>query len=150
MKKFLLPALAVLALTTACKKDDSPATPTAMQVSGTLSGANSIPANASPATGSMTGTFDKASRVLTYNIAFANLTGPAMMAHLHFGDAKHVNPVPTVPFAVPSPNVATGTIAGSATLTPQQADSLVAGKIYANIHTNKYMAGEIRSTVVVK
>lgn len=144
----LLLGLAAFTLTTACKKDDT--TPAPMQVSGTLSAANEVPAVSVPAaTGSFTGTYDPTSMVLTYNVAFSGLTGPATAAHLHYGDAKHKTAAPTVPFAN-VPSAASGTFSGTATLTAMQADSLKAGKLYANIHTSANGGGEVRANLTAK
>lgn len=144
----LLLGLAALTLTTACKKDDN--TPAPMQVSGTLSSANEVPAVSVPAaTGAFTGTYDPSSMVLTYNVTFAGLTGPATAAHLHYGDPKHKTAAPTVPFAN-VPSTTSGTFSGTATLTAMQADSLKAGKLYANIHTSANSGGEVRANLTAK
>lgn len=150
MKKVILAALASLTLATACKKDD-PATPAVKQVSAALSPANQIPAvtTAPSATGTMTGTYDPTSKLLTYSVTFAGLTGNATAGHLHFGDTKHKTAAPTLPFSG-VPAATSGTFSGTATLTQMQADSLTAGKLYANIHTDKNQGGEIRANLVVK
>lgn len=148
MKHFFLLLLAGLAFTTACKKDDN--TPAPMQVAGTLSAANEVPAVSVPAaSGSFTGTYDPGSMVLTYSVTFSGLTGPATAAHLHYGDAKHKTAAPTVPFAN-VPSAASGTFSGTATLTAMQADSLKAGKLYANIHTDANKNGEVRANLTAK
>lgn len=149
MNKILLLALAGLAFTSACKKDDDN-TPATMQVTGTLNSANEVPAVSVPgATGAFTGSFNPSSMVLTYAVTYSGLTGPATAAHLHFGDAKHKTAAPTVPFAN-VPSAASGTFNGTATLTSMQADSLKAGKLYANIHTDKNGGGEIRANLTAK
>lgn len=145
---FLVAALAALTLASACKKktDDSPA-PT-QQLSGSLSAANSVPSNPSPGMGTVTGTYDPTSKVLTYKLDFTGLTGPPTIAHFHFGNPQHVGPT-----FVSFTNLPTGTsgpIIGTATLTAAQSDSFKLGHVYANIHTAKYPAGEIRANVVVK
>jgi hypothetical protein len=148
MKKILLLALAGLAFTSACKKDDN--TPATMQVTGSLSAANEVPAVSAPgATGAFTGSYNPSSMVLTYAVTYSGLTGPATAAHLHFGDTKHKTAAPTVPFAN-VPSMASGTFNGMATLTSMQADSLKAGKLYANIHTDTNKNGEIRANLTAK
>ena len=149
MKNLFFLTLATLTLATACKKDD-PATPSTMQLSGTFASSAEIPAVTTPSTGSGTvsGTFDKSTMLLTYNINFTGLTAPATIAHFHFGDAKHMGPV-FVPFNN-VPSATSGTITGSTPLTAAQADSLMLGHVYANIHTVNNKPGEIRSNVVVK
>lgn len=149
MNKFLLLALAGLALTSACKKDDNN-TPATMQVTASLNSASEVPAVSVPgATGAFTGTYNPSSMVLTYAVTYSGLTGPATAGHLHFGDTKHKTAAPTVPFTG-VPSAASGTFSGTATLTSMQADSLKAGKLYANIHTTANSGGEIRGNLTAK
>lgn len=156
MKYLLLPALAALVLTTACKKDDNSA-PATMQVSGTLAPANEVPAvtTAPAATGTITGTYTPSTKVLNYTVTFSGLSGPATGAHIHFGDAKHKGSI-WLPFTG-VPSATSGTITGTATLTTatsanpvSQSDSLTLGHTYVNVHTANNAGGEIRATVVVK
>ncbi len=149
MNKLLLFALTGLALTSACKKNDDN-TPATMQVTGSLSAANEVPAVSAPnATGTFTGTYNPSNMVLTYAVAYSNLTGPATAAHLHYGDSKHKTAAPTVPFSN-VPSAASGSFNGTVTLTSMQADSLKAGKLYANIHTSTNSGGEIRGNLTAK
>lgn len=148
MKKVLLSVFSGLVLLSACKKDEE-SVPT-MQVSGTLSPANEVPAvTNSTATGTMTGMYTPSTKVLNYTITYSGLTGPATAAHLHFGDAKHTTPQPTVPFTG-VPSTASGSFAGTVTLNPMQADSLMAKRMYANIHTTVNGGGELRANLTVK
>jgi hypothetical protein len=85
--------------------------------------------------------------VLNYNIAYSGLTTmPASAGHFHFGApgrARAANVFYTFP-STASP------IAGTVTLNAAQADSLMAGKVYINLHTSANPGGEIRANVVVK
>ena len=141
-------ALAALTLASACKKktDDNP-NPT-QQLTGELSAANSVPANPSPGTGTVTGTYDPTTQTLNYTLTFSDLTGPPTIAHFHYGNSKHIGPTFVTFKDLPTSN--SGTIKGSAMLTAAQIDSFRVGRVYANIHTAKYGAGEIRANVVVK
>ncbi|HET9504554.1 MAG TPA: hypothetical protein VFO93_13520 [Hymenobacter sp.] len=56
MKALLLAALAALTLTTACKKEEESPTVAPMQVTGTFSGANEVPAVTTSATGNVSAT----------------------------------------------------------------------------------------------
>ena len=147
MKKILLPALAGLVLVSACKKDND-SVPT-QQVSGTLSASNEVPAVTASGTGTVTGTYTPSTKSLNYTVTYAGLTGAPTGAHLHYGDAKHKTTAPTVPFAN-LPTATSGTFSGTVTLTIQQADSLTAGRIYANIHTTANSGGELRANLTVK
>ena len=66
-----------------------------------LSGANELPANASPGTGFATVTFDTVSQMMEVKVSFTGLEGPAVASHIH----------------APSPGVGTGN-AGVATAIP--------------------------------
>ena len=148
MKKVLLSALTGLALLSACKKDDE-SVPT-MQVSGTLSPANEVPAvTNSTATGTMTGMYTPSTKVLNYTMTYTGLTGAPTGAHLHYGNAKHTTAAPTVPFTG-VPTTASGSFGGTVTLNAMQADSLTAGRIYANIHTATNGGGELRANLTAK
>ena len=149
MNKTLLLALTGLALASACKKNDDN-TPATMQVTGSLSAANEVPAVSAPgATGTFTGSYNPSNMVLTYAVTYSGLTGPATAGHLHYGDTKHKTAAPTVPFSN-VPSATSGTFNGTATLTSMQADSLKAGKLYANIHTSANSGGEIRANLTAK
>lgn len=147
MKKLLFSALTGLVLISACKKDNE--TVPTMQVSGTLSASNEVPAVTSSATGTISGTYTPSTKSLNYTVTYAGLTGPATAAHLHYGDAKHTTAAPTVPFTG-VPSAASGTFSGTVTLNAMQADSLTAGRIYANIHTTANSGGELRANLAVK
>jgi len=143
MKGLLLAALAALTLATACKKDDdAPATPP-LQVTGTFSGSNETPAVTTSATGSVNGTYNKTTKILTYTVTYAGLT--PTMGHFHIGAPGVAGPVViTFPYLAYSP------ITGSTLLSLVQEDALLAGNMYANLHTVTNMGGEIRANVVAK
>jgi CHRD domain len=54
-----------------------------MLFGGTLSGANAVPANSSPATGSVFITLDPSAETFQINASFSNLTGLDTAAHIH-------------------------------------------------------------------
>jgi hypothetical protein len=60
-------------------------------------------------------------------------------AHFHSAEAGRNGAV-----AVPIIGADKGTFEGSATLNDTQAEDLIAGRWYVNIHTVTYKAGEIR------
>jgi hypothetical protein len=108
-----------------------------------LKGSNSVPPNASTATGTVAATYDTVTKVLNYTVTFSGLSGPAIAAHFHGPAEAGKNAGIAVHFpAVASP------IKGTATLTDAQAADLLAGRWYANIHTNAIPSGEIRGQLV--
>jgi CHRD domain-containing protein len=100
-----------------------------------------VPPNSSPATGTLTATYDTSSKKLSWKGNYSGLTGPATAAHFHSGEAGKNGPV-AVPIAP-----ATSPFEGSATLTDAQATDLLAGKLYVNVHTEANKGGEIRGQV---
>jgi hypothetical protein len=108
-----------------------------------LKAANEVPPNDSPATGTAEAAFDTATKTLTWTVTFTGLTGPAIGAHFH-GPGEHgKNAGIVVPF-----NFVKSPIKGSTVLLEAQIADLMAGKWYANIHSEKHPGGEIRGQLV--
>jgi hypothetical protein len=121
----------------------APASAEVIPLKAELKATNEVPPNSSPATGTAEGTFDTATRHLTWSITYTGLTGPATMAHFHGPGEAGKNAGIVLPFQSPiSP------IKGEATLTEAQAADLIAGKWYANVHTAANPGGEIRGQMV--
>lgn len=110
----------------------------------TLTGAEEVPANDSPGTGTVEATYDSDSNVLNYTITYSGLTGDATAAHFHGPAAPGENAPPSVPIegSLASP------ISGTATLTDAQETELLGGQWYFNVHTAQYPDGEIRGQVL--
>ena len=108
-----------------------------------LKGANEIPPNGSPATGKAEAKFNTETRVLTWTVTYADLTGPALGAHFHGPSEPGKNAGIVLPF-----NTAQSPIEGTATITENQAADLLAGKWYANVHTAANPGGELRGQMV--
>jgi CHRD domain len=100
-----------------------------------------VPPNSSPATGTVTATYDTSSKKLSWKGNYSGLSGPATAAHFHSGESGKNGPI-VVPITP-----ATSPFEGSATLTDPQADELLAGKWYVNVHTEANKGGEIRGQV---
>ncbi|MGJ5178109.1 CHRD domain-containing protein [Bradyrhizobium oligotrophicum] len=104
-----------------------------------LKAANEVPPNASAAAGAAEASLDTATRTLTWKITFSGLSGPPIGAHFHGPSEPGKNAGIVLPFKSPEPP-----ITGSSVLTDAQAADLLAGKWYANIHTQANPGGEIR------
>jgi CHRD domain len=112
-----------------------------------LKGSTEVPPNDSKGTGSVTATFDQASKKFTYTATYSGLTGPATAAHFHGPAAAGANAPPVIP--IPAADLASP-IKGEATLTDAQAADLAAGKWYFNVHTAANKGGEIRGQLTAK
>jgi CHRD domain len=113
----------------------------------TLKGASEVPPNDSKGSGTVTATYDTASKKFTYTATYSGLTGPATAAHFHGPAAAGANAPPVVPVAA---TALASPIKGDATLTDAQAADLAAGKWYFNIHTAAHAGGEIRGQLEKK
>jgi hypothetical protein len=108
-----------------------------------LSAMQEVPPNTSQGKGNADITFDTASKQLTWTVNYSGLSGPATAAHFH-GPAEAGK---NAGVAVPIPNQATSPVTGSHTLTDGQANDLLAGRYYVNVHTAANPGGEIRGQV---
>ena len=116
-------------------------------ISATLSGASQVPANASTATGSVTGTFNSVTNLLSVNVTFNGLSAAATAGHIHSG-AAGVNGGVIVPFSG-FPSAVSGTYSNSYTLTASQATALASNGLYVNIHSSTFPGGEIRGQIAL-
>ena len=108
-----------------------------------LKASNEVPPVDSQGSGSVTATFDTASKQLSWKGSVTGLSGPATAAHFHSAESGKNGAV-----VVPIAGADKGAFEGSATLTDTQAEDLMAGKWYVNIHTATNKAGEIRGQVL--
>ncbi|WP_316234481.1 CHRD domain-containing protein [Bradyrhizobium sp. SZCCHNR1098] len=104
-----------------------------------LKAANEVPPNASAASGVAEASFDTATKTLSWKVTFSGLSGPPIGAHFHGPSEPGKNAGIVLPFKSPEPP-----ITGSAVITDAQAADLLAGKWYANVHTQANPGGEIR------
>lgn len=106
---------------------------------GTMTGGQEVPAKTTDGKGDVLATLDTAKKTLTYTVTYSGLSGPATAGHIHGPAAAGANAGVAIPFAS-----AVSPISGSATLTDAQMADLMAGKMYANVHTAANPGGEIR------
>lgn len=111
-----------------------------------LTTAAEVPPVDGKGSGTLTATYDTATKKLTYTVTYKELSGAAVAAHFHGpADAKS-NAGVVVPVKEVTPNQ----LKGEAILTDAQAADLQAGKWYFNIHTAANKGGEIRGQVMMK
>jgi hypothetical protein len=132
-----------------------------------LRGFNEVPATASLGRAHLTLTISADGSTITFALDYANLSGPPGAAHIHFG-AKATNGGVSFffcgggPANVACPTTTSGSISGTVTaadVVGPAAQGIAAGDLadivralrhgvaYANMHTAKFPAGEIRSQV---
>jgi hypothetical protein len=106
-----------------------------------------VPPVQTAATGAADLSYDPATRKLTWSVAYTGLSGAATMAHIHGPAAEGKNGAPVIWLSEKGAAVA-NPIKGSATLTPEQAQQMMAGEWYINVHTQANPGGEIRGQVM--
>ncbi|HEY8907159.1 MAG TPA: CHRD domain-containing protein [Rhodoferax sp.] len=110
-------------------------------LTGTLSAA---PNATSGGMGTIEATLNTQTNQLKWKVDYSGLSGSAGAAHFHGPAEPGQNAGVVLGFKgnVESP------ITGDATITPAQANDLLSGKWYVNIHTKAYPGGEIRAQVM--
>jgi CHRD domain len=118
-------------------------------IQATLSGGGEVPPNNSPAKGLMQGTFDTDTNTLDWTVTYSGLSGPAIAAHFH-GPVSYLGLTPeeNAPIQVGTPGNLASPFHGVAKIDDTQAKDLKDGRWYFNVHSNKFVAGEIRGPVV--
>jgi CHRD domain-containing protein len=125
----------------------SEAAPMAFKVA--LTGPQETPPVETAATGTVDLTYDPSTMVVTWNVTCKGLSGPATMAHFHGPAKPGVAAAPTIWMSTKGSTAPIeGPIKGEATLTAEQAQQLMAGDWYINVHTAANPKGEIRGQVV--
>lgn len=118
-----------------------------------MSGYQEAPPVSTTGSGRFRAQLDRNANTIKWELTWSSLSGNANAAHLHFGQ-RGVSAAIVVPLCGPcgaASGTATGTIA-QASITPTQGldtfaelvDAIRAGRIYVNIHTTAFPAGEIR------
>ena len=118
-------------------------------IQATLSGGGEVPPNSSPAKGLMQGTFDTDTNTLDWTVTYSGLSGPAIAAHFH-GPVSYLGLTPeeNAPIQVGTPGNLASPFHGVAKIDDTQAKDLKDGRWYFNVHSNKFVAGEIRGPIV--
>jgi hypothetical protein len=118
-------------------------------IQATLSGGGEVPPNDSPAKGLMQGTFDTDTNTLDWTVTYSGLSGPAIAAHFH-GPVSYLGLTAeeNAPIQVGTPGNLASPFHGAAKIDDTQAKDLKDGRWYFNVHSNKFVAGEIRGPVV--
>jgi hypothetical protein len=119
--------------------------------SGTLSGANSVPANASTATGTFTVSVDDVLNTVSVSVTFTGLTGgPALAAHIHCCVASNANGPVVIPFTG-FPTTTSGTYSNVFTgISVANITGIENGLAYVNIHNAVFPGGEIRGQILAQ
>ena len=114
-----------------------------MTFQGPISSAYEVPPTASRGVGTVVATVYPSTGAMTYEVNYKDLTGAPTAAHFHGPASPGANAGVIIP-ATPTPTP----IKGGATLTTDQMNMLLAGKVYFNIHTAQNPGGEVRGQLL--
>jgi len=123
----------------------SPAHAERIRLSANLDGVSEVPPVESPATATATVWLDKDTGTVTWDVYWSGLSGPPTAAHFH-GPASKTNRA-DVQIDLGG-NGFVSPFRGSAALNEEQADQLLSGKWYINMHTAAHPDGEIRGQIL--
>ena len=120
---------------------------TRIQITATLTSAEEVPApkgDVAAARGTFTASVSKSDTggVMTWQLAFSNLSGNAIAAHVHIAARGQSGPV-----AVPLCTACSSGASGTANITAAVLDAIQNDRAYVNVHTPTNPAGEIRGQV---
>jgi hypothetical protein len=110
-----------------------------------LSGSQEVPPVDTEGNGTGTVDFDPSTNELSWSIEFSGLSGPATAAHFHGPAAAGTNA--GVQVNIGEVSGLESPMEGSAELTAEQAEWLMDGELYVNIHTAENPDGEVRGQV---
>jgi CHRD domain-containing protein len=105
-----------------------------------LTGAQEVPPTGSAGTGTADVKVDTEAKKATWTVQYSGLSGDATAAHFHGPAMPGESAGPVIDISGKIEN-------GAADLTDSQLADLEAGKLYINIHTEKFPDGEIRGQV---
>ncbi len=118
----------------------------------------------SPATGSFEAVIDDDAQTIDYTLSYSGLEAPVLFAHVHFGNRVTSGGVSAFLCgggskpACPQSGSVSGTITAADVIGPtaqgiaagefgEFVDAIRAGLTYANVHSSKFPAGEIRGQI---
>jgi hypothetical protein len=134
--------LCLAAISSCDKDDDDDNNNNIVQFSGAMSGANEVPAVTTTATGNVTGSYDRTSKILTINVTYSGLSSAITVWHVHKA-AVGVSGLPVAGLNYGTMGASPFTWSSGALDASMEAD-LMNNLWYVNIHTADNGGGEIR------
>jgi hypothetical protein len=146
---FAMIALSVVAFRCDDDDDDMPATEENYSISGNASGNQVVPAVSGAGTGTITGTYNPNTHMLTYTHAWNNLTGAPIGGGLYHGTSGTNGPLIGTAWSFEPSATGSGTATGTMTLSETQEQQLLAGDWYYGYNTTVNPTGEVRGQIAV-
>jgi hypothetical protein len=135
----------IFAITSCSKDDDNNNDKVMFNLGGNASGTAVVPAVTTTGAGTITGTYNKTTNVMTYSIGWTGLSATASGVSFYSG-ASGVNGTLVQDVNITTAGT-TGASTGSITLTDAQETDLLAGNWYYLIGTSNHTSGEVRGQV---
>ena len=120
-----------------------------INLTAAINGNQEVPSTGSPGTGTGIITLDDVTKLLSWNITYSGLTGTPTVSHFHGPAPVGSNAGVQVDIVANSDGSIASPMIGSVTITDTQANDLLGGFWYINIHSNIFPGGEIRGQVNV-
>lgn len=134
-------------LFTGCKDDEAPVNNNPYAISGNSSGTQVVPSVTDTATGTISGNYVPATRLLTYTSTWKGLSGAPVSGGFYTGASGVNGTLNGTQWSFDSTATATGSRSDTVTLTADQATQLVNGNWYYTYTTSTNPAGEIRGQI---
>lgn len=148
-RKFLAIAACAL-LITSCDKDDDDdnnANNNMFTLSGNASGSQVVPAVTTNGTGTITGTYNANTNMLTYTTNWSNLSGAPTSAGFYSGASGSAGTAAGSSWTLGTGLTGTGNFSGTMMLTDDQENQLRAGNWYYSLGTASNTNGEVRGQI---
>lgn len=128
-----------------CDKDDDDDNNQRMYtISGNASGSQMVPSVIGNGTGTISGTYDPNTRMLTYNSGWSNLSSAPTSGRFYNGASGASGTAVGDSWSMGTGLTGTGNYSGSMTLTSEQASQLTNGNWYYSYGTTGNPNGEVR------
>jgi hypothetical protein len=133
---------------TSCTKEDAAvSTSINFSLSSTASGSQAVPASSNAnGVGTLNGTYNSSTKVMTYTTAWTNLTGAPISGGLFAGAVGQVGTSISA-WTLGTGLTTTGSFSATTTLNAEQEAQLLAGKAYFILGTTANVSGEIRGQI---
>jgi hypothetical protein len=101
------------------------------------------------ATGLFTATLSKGARTVTWRLTYRGLGSPITEAHIHRGTPLMDSRTGVLLCPRPRGPICPSGAHGTETLLPWMVTAILAGKSFVNVHTDRFVAGEIAGVVKI-
>lgn len=147
-KTFLIAAVGVTmtSLFISCKKDNDNNTPDnrPYSVSGTANSSQMVPTGTGTGTANFSGTYNPATRMMTYTSTWTGLSGGPSSAGFYSGATGTTGTQAGMPWTIGAGSTGTGTTTGSMILSEAEATQMTNGNWYYSYGTTTKPGGEVR------